>query len=152
MFGSPGGRVWLLKRNCALTPRQAATWFAAAGLLSLAIGVAFALRGAWLVLPFSVLENLALLAAYFWFSRHAADQEKVCAQPGRLRVETRIGPQLDRSETVSPWFRVEYGGGPRELICVSAGKNAVRVGRFVPHERRRALAREIRAVLNGAPA
>lgn len=149
---APSGRVWLLKRNCALTPRQAATWFAAVGSFSLMIGIIFTLQGAWMVLPFSIIENLGLLAAFFWFSRHATDQEKIWAEQGSLRVETQIGPQTNRDETVSSWFRVEYDGGPRELIRVLAGSKEVQVGRFVPHERRALLAKEIRAVLNGAAA
>ncbi|MGB7298031.1 MAG: DUF2244 domain-containing protein [Burkholderiaceae bacterium] len=143
-------REWLLKRNCALTPWQAGTCFLCLGGLNLVIAVIFTLQGAWLVLPFAVIENLGLVAAFFWFGRHAADYERISAQRGRLVVETGVGPSVSRREKASPWFRVEYGGGPRELICVGAGNELLQVGRFVSCDRRNLLAREIRTALNGA--
>ena len=45
--------------------------FAALAALTLAIGVGFAMIGAWLVLPFAGLEVLGLVVAYVVYARRA---------------------------------------------------------------------------------
>ena len=54
-----------------MSPAGLAMAFAALGALTLAIGVGFAMVGAWLVLPFAGLEALALAAAFFAYARRA---------------------------------------------------------------------------------
>ena len=62
--GSSDGSVqWLLKRNCALAPRQLLTFYASLCAVSLAIGGVFWSHGAVLVMPFAGLEMLAVGAA-----------------------------------------------------------------------------------------
>ncbi len=145
-----GTQEWLLKRNCALSPRQSAVWFASIGLLSLGIATVFGLMGAWMVLPFAMLEIAGLVAAFYWFGRHAADYEKLQAAKGRFVVETGVGPTVHRLESKAPWFRVKYDGRMRELISVGSGHQQLQVGRFVPSDKREELARELRRALNGA--
>lgn len=144
-----GTQEWLLKRNCALSPRQSAMWFASIGLLSLGIATGFGLLGAWMVMPFAILEMAGLVAAFFWFGRHAADYEKIEAAQGRFVVETGLGSKVSRLESVAPWFRVEYDGRRRELISIGSGHKELQVGRFVPSNKRGELAKEIRRALNG---
>lgn len=55
-----------------MSPAGLAMAFAALAVLTLAIGVGFAVVGAWLVLPFAGLEALALAAAFFVYARRAA--------------------------------------------------------------------------------
>jgi len=144
-----GTQEWHLKRNCALSPAQSATWFAGIGLLSLGIATGFGLLGAWMVMPFALLETAGLVAAFFWFGRHAADYEKIEVAKGRFVVETGLGSTVSRLESVAPWFRVEYEGRVRELITVGSGHKQLKVGRFVPSSKRGELAKEIRQALNG---
>ena len=144
-----GTQEWLLKRNCALSPAQSATWFVSIGLLSLGIATVFGLLGAWMVMPFAMLETAGLVAAFFWFGRHAADYEKIEAAQGRFVVETGLGSTVSRLESVAPWFRVEYNGRARELITIGSGQKQLHVGRFVPSNKRGELAKEIRHALNG---
>jgi uncharacterized membrane protein len=66
----------ILKRNCSMSPAGLATAFAALAALTLAIGVGFALVGAWLVLPFAGLEVLMLAAAFFVYARRAGAEEE----------------------------------------------------------------------------
>lgn len=144
-----GTQEWLLRRNCALSPSQSAICFASIGLLSLGIATGFGFLGAWMVMPFALLETAGLVAAFFWFGRHAADYEKIEAAQGRFVVETGLGSRVSRLERVAPWFRVDYDGGMHALISVSAGHQQLQVGRFVPSYKRGELAREIRRALNG---
>ena len=61
----------ILKRNCSMSPAGLATAFAVLAVLTLAIGVGFAVVGAWLVLPFAGLEVLMLAVAFFLYARRA---------------------------------------------------------------------------------
>lgn len=145
----PQCQQWLLRRNCALTPRQLAGCFGVAVVVSLAIAVAFTVMGAWLVLPFAGLEVAALAVAFVMHARHAGDYERIVVTGGRLMVERLHGGELDRIECQPAWVRVEYRGARRELIRLVAGGREMSVGRFVPDDGRRELARELRASLSG---
>ena len=67
-----GRHQWVLRRNCILTPRQLGGWFVSLAMVSLAIALAFAAHGAWLVIPFAVVEMGALGLAFVFYARHAA--------------------------------------------------------------------------------
>ena len=145
----PGGQQWLLRRNCALTPGQLAVCFAAIGVVSLLIAIAFALLGAWLVIPFAGIELLALGVAFLVHARHAGDYERIVVRADRLIVERVSGGNLAQMECQGPWIRVEYGGTRRELIRLVAAGREMSVGRFVPDDGRSQLARELRASIAG---
>ena len=51
-------------RNCSISPAGLLCAFGVLAAVTLAIGIGFALMGAWLVLPFAGLEVLALAAAF----------------------------------------------------------------------------------------
>ena len=145
----PGGQQWLLRRNCALTPTQLAVCFAAVGVVSLLIATAFAVMGAWLVIPFAGIELLALGVAFLVHARHAGDYERIVVRADRLIVERLNGGNLAQMECQGPWIRVEYGGARRELIRLVAAGREMSVGRFVPDDGRSQLARELRASIAG---
>lgn len=139
--------LWVLKRNCAMSPRQLAGCLAIVGAVSLGIATVFALHGAWPVIPFACLEIAALSVAFVVYGRHAADYEKIVVRPGGVVVERADGASLHRVELGRTWLRVEYKGRQRELIRLVAGGQVHDVGRFVPDERRDALARELKSTL-----
>jgi uncharacterized membrane protein len=144
-LAEPGQQQWLLKRNCAMSPRQLARCFGVLATVSLAISAAFALRGAWLVVPFACIEIVALGVAFVVYARHAADYERIVLAQGRVLVERASAGTVARLECEPAWLRVEYGGSRRDLIRLVSGREQVDVGRFVPAERREELARELRA-------
>lgn len=137
---------WCFRRNCALTPRQCAWAFALAAAASLAVSAAFWALGAQLVLPFAVLETVALGWAFVWYARHATDREVLEWDGRRLLVEYEQGGAVVRHELVRPGLRVlEADGGG--LVELRAGPKVVRVGRHARPEQRRQLARELRRAL-----
>jgi uncharacterized membrane protein len=142
---------WLFKRNCALTPGQFGGVLLFVGGWSLFVSLLIASRGAWLVLPFTFVELLALGAGFFFYARHACDYERVVASRNRLLVETRLGEKLSSETTTSPWLRVNYGGKAGDLLELESGERRITVGRFVPHHRRGALARDLKRALGGLP-
>ena len=145
----PGQQLWLLKRNCALTPRQLGCWFGTLGVVSMAIAALFAAQGAWPVVPFAFVELAALGLAFVVYARHASDYERIVVAPGRLLVERASGGRVARVECRPDWIRVEYRGERREPIRLVAGRRELVVGRFVPDERKEELVRELRASLAG---
>jgi len=138
---------WVMKRNCALSPRQLACWFGSLAAVSLLLASFFAAKGAWLVVPFTLIEIAALGAAFFWWSRHATDYERIVVGSDLLSVETSSGERLRRVEHRPAWVRVEYGGARRDPIRIVSSGEAIEVGGFVPDDRRAALARELRGAL-----
>ena len=143
---------WVCRRNCALSPAQLGLWFGSLAVLSLTVSLFFALQGAWMVMPFAALEIAALGLAFYWWSRHATDFERIVVDPGCLRVEASRGERLSRFEQRPRWVRIEYSGGRREPIRIVTAESAIEVGCLVPDGLRAALAREIRSALaaNGA--
>ena len=145
----PDRHQWVLKRNCALTPRQLGGCFGTLALVSLLIAAAWAAAGAWIVVPFALVEVGALAVAYVVYGRHAGDYERIVATRDRLTVERSSGARLDRLEREPARVRIEYGGSSREPIRLVTGSEVIAIGRFVPDERKAELARELRGVLAG---
>lgn len=147
--GSPGEetRQWILTRNCALGPQQLAACLGVLVVATLLIAIIFSFGGYWPVLPFAGIEALALMAGFVCHGRHAADRERILACGDRLVVEWTCGARVSRTERIANWVRVEYGGRRGDLVRLVAGGTAIEVGRYVPGERRGALARELRTAL-----
>lgn len=147
-----GRHQWLLKRNCAMSPRQLGCWFGSLAIVSLALASVFVWRGAWPVLPFTIIEVGALGVAFLWWARHAADYERIVVADGALYVETSSGERLRTVERQHGWLRVELDGSRGNRIRIVAGAEAIEVGALVPPGRRAALAQEMRGALALQPA
>ena len=100
-----------------------------------------------MVMTFTLLEMLAVGAAFLLYSRHAADAEKIVLQDGQLVVELETAGRTQRAEFNREWVRVEPKHGDGSLIEVSGQGRSVRVGRHMRPELRPMLAREIRFAL-----
>lgn len=140
---------WLLRRNCVLSPRRLALAFALPCGISLAIALSLTLAGAWWVLVFSCIEVSAVVWAFLYYARHATDRERIVLEGGRLLVETVEAQQRHEVWLDACWTKVALPSGPRGLIELEAKGVKVGVGRFVPGEMRRTVARELRSQLQG---
>jgi len=140
-------RDWLMKRNCAVSPRQFVGFFASLALFSVAIALLLLVRGAWLVLPFTGIELLAVGAAFVVHARHAIDYERIRLYPNRLVIEQMSGQRLTQYEFNPRWVRIESGVSPRDPIKVVSRGQAVVVGVHLAQYRRASFASELRAAL-----
>ncbi|EIF63552.1 hypothetical protein BP1026A_1778, partial [Burkholderia pseudomallei 1026a] len=70
-------RVWLLKRNCALSPRQSLISMGLLAALTLAIAMPFAIAGAWAVFACAIGEIAAMCGCFLRYARHAVDYDCV---------------------------------------------------------------------------
>lgn len=137
---------WVLKRNCSITPRQ--LWFAYAAICtgSGMVALWFALRGAWYVLLFAVIELAAVGIAFLVFGRHATDRERVVLDGGKLSIEV-VEADRTRSLTLnsrSARIDAPIGDG---LVLIRCAGTVVEVGKFVVGARRRQFARELEQAL-----
>ena len=140
-------RDWLMKRNCAVSPRQFVWFYASLALFSAVIAVLLVVRGAWPVLPFTGIEVLAVGVAFVIHARHAVDYERIRLFPNRLLIEQMSGQRLTRYEFNPRWVRVERGVSPRDPVRVVSRGQAVVVGVHLAQYRRASFAAELRAAL-----
>lgn len=130
-----------------LTPRQLALLMSAAGALSISIALGWAVQGVWAVMPFALIETAGLAAAFVFYSRHAADLDRVVIGQDRVEVEVIDGPKITRTSCATTQARVRYDKAGSDLVGVGELGRFARVGRFVPAEDRQRLAQEIASAL-----
>jgi len=142
----------IARRNDSLGSRRRWLIFTALCAVSLALAAAFAAFGAWLVLPYSVLEMGVLFLAFRLFERHAGDWERLCVQGDRVIVERERAGVATAQEFNRFWTRVEweqggFGRPPRLAVCYGAVR--VPFGDNLAAGARAAVARELRRALAG---
>jgi len=146
-------REWLMRRNCALSPRQLGLWFLAIASVSMVVAMGMVIAGAWVVMPFVCVEILGLATAFVVYARHATDFERVVLQSDGVYVDRGSASAsfaTKREQCAGPgaWVRVEYEGKRRELVRLVSQRRAVEIGTYVPEHLRPRLAQELRIALN----
>lgn len=153
MHGSAPERDWLARPNASLTRRGRRLLFAGIAAVSLFIAFAFALLGAWLVLPFAGLELLALAAALGHLERHATDFEAVRLHAGHLSVEVRDGETCTQQDCAACWMRFFLcrppEAGATRLRFRAHGRH-IDIGRWMSEEQLRAMAAELKSTARAA--
>ncbi len=137
----------MLRRNCAMTPGQLCTTFVMLGGVSLGVSMAWALSGAWVVLPFVLLEWVVLALAFLVYARHATDHERVTLGGDCVCVEVVKGDRLDRHEIPRQWLRCSMDDGRQGLVRLASQKREVFVGQFVGQAGRTRFFEEFRHAL-----
>jgi uncharacterized membrane protein len=130
----------ILKRNCSISPAGLAGVFLALAFVVLAIGAAFAIAGAWLMLPFAGLEVLLLGAAYLLYARHAADYERIVLDSGRLTVEVAEAEKTSRYEMEARRARVCL---EEERVVLRGAREQLELGRYLDADTRARFAAEL---------
>jgi uncharacterized membrane protein len=122
-----------LKRNCSISPAGLLGVFAVLSLVSSAIGIGFAIAGAWPVLPFVGLEIAALGAAFVLYGRRAGDYERIELARGRLTIEVAEAERLVQYELDARRARVvlERNTGYGARVVVRDAGEEVEVGRHL---------------------
>jgi uncharacterized membrane protein len=137
-----------VKRNCSISPQALAVLLALTAGFAFAIGSAFALYGAWPILPFAGLEIAALAAAFYLNGRRAADYERIALEAGLLVVEARDGERVATHRFNPQWVRLETSGTPREVrLALRSQGRELEIGRHLDAPGRERLAQEVRGRL-----
>lgn len=144
---TPGEFRWCLKRNCSATPRQVLGLYVGLCGVSLVVAGFFWQMGATLVLPFALIEVVALGLALWVYARHAADAERIFLSDQRLRVEQEVAGRCTSVEFVPGWVQVKPDARSAQLVVLSGQGLSVKVGGHLRHGLRATLLGELRWAL-----
>lgn len=136
------------RRNNSLTASGRCLVFAFVFAVSIGIATAFALLGAWLILPFAGLEMLVLYLAFRAIGRHAGDYERIAIRHDRICVESCETGKLCNEEVSRYWARVVASRDGRYLALRSHGRE-FSIGRHRSDEQRLELASTLSRALGG---
>jgi len=130
--------------------RQRWWLFASLCVISFAFALGFAAMGAWLVLPYSMVEMGVLFFAFRHFERHARDWERLVVSGDMVVVESERAGRRTRQQFNRQWTRVELQastlGRPEQVAICYAGKR-VTFGSRLPVAERGAMVQQLRRVL-----
>ena len=110
------GFTRVARRNNSLSSTGRLLAFGFIFVVSVGIAVAFAIIGAWPILPFAGLEMLVLCLAFRAIGRRAADYERIAIDGDRVRVEIREAGQERGHEFNRAWAQVVVGMDSRSPV------------------------------------
>jgi uncharacterized membrane protein len=120
--------------------------------VSLAVASSFALRGYWLVLPFSILEMAALFGCLYYCVRRATVQEVLTFSADELTVETghQRPERVYRYQRFFTRFSVEPPAHPwyQPRIEIRDRERRLEIGRFLRADEKRDLVAELRNMIH----
>ncbi|QPS48014.1 DUF2244 domain-containing protein [Burkholderia humptydooensis] len=129
-------QVWMLRRNCALSPRQSL----------LSMGLLAALTPA-IATPFAIGEAVAIGGCFLMYARRAVDYDCVVLTGRRLEVTRCDGAKLRRYDWNPRWATVAFESGRNPGIRIRHGGDAASIGRHVTLAQRRYVATEANRAL-----
>ena len=147
-YSEAAGYSLVARRNNSLSSTGRLVVFAFIFVVSVGIAVAFALLGAWLILPFAGLEMLVLYLAFRYVDRHAGDYERIAIAGDRVELEFSVAGRQSRHELNRCWAQVVVSGDGGRLALRSHGRE-LEIGRHLNDEQRLKIARELRHQLHG---
>lgn len=144
-------RRFLIRPNCSLPWRNVVRFYAGIFIVSFGIAIAFALKGAWLVLPFAGLEMLVLGGALYTVSRRAARWQEISIREDRIEIVEHARKQVCLQSFQRAWAQVVHEPAPirghaSRLAIRSHGRSA-EVGACLNEEEKRYLAEQLHRAL-----
>jgi uncharacterized membrane protein len=147
-----GEKTIVLRPNGSLNRRQGFALLAFCALFMGAISGAFAVMGAWLVLPFSGLEWLLLAYCLHLSRRMSAEREVITITDALVRVEKGRERPRQTYKFQRAWVRLDWAEPPARgwpsRLSLSLHGNEVEIGRFLVESERQALAKELKVLLS----
>ncbi len=141
------GFTYFRRHASSLDLRLLKLVFGSLVVFSLVVAVAFAVAGAWMIIPFAGVEIACLATAVWFVFRRAGDFERLAMSGDRILFECRERGRTRHMEFSRCWARVVCDGAGG-LALRSHGRE-VSVGRYCGEESRRLLERELRSRLAG---
>jgi uncharacterized membrane protein len=145
--GESGSFMLVTRRNSSLSAPGRHLVLGSLVLITFAVSVAFALHGAWLILPFAGGEMLLLYLAFRCTAQHAADFERISIDGDRVLIERWETGRVSRFEFNRYWAQVvmqREARDARDTLAVRSHGQQVEFGRHLTDEQRRKAARAIR--------
>ena len=142
----------ILRPNRSWTWRSNTYFLGTLLTVSLIVATTFALRGYWMVLPFSALEMSALTACLYYCVRRTHEQEVLTFSVDELIVEkghrepertyhfSRFFTRFHVEPATHPWYQ--------DRIAVQARDQRVEIGRFLTPEEKARLVSQLRLMVS----
>jgi uncharacterized membrane protein len=149
-----GSSRFLIRPNCSLPWRGVVRFYIGMVVVSFSIAMAFALNGAWLILPFAGLEMLVLGAALYVVARRGSCWQAVSIHGNDIEVVDH-DPTRERQQTIQrAWAQVKLeqariNGYPSRLTIRSHGR-AIEIGGYLAEAEKEQLALELRQAVRPA--
>jgi uncharacterized membrane protein len=140
-------RRFLIRPNCSLPWRDAVRFYLGMVVVTFGIAIAFALKGAWLILPFAGLEMLVLGIALYVVARRATNWQEISINGDRVNIVERDSGQEQTQSFQRAWVRVIHEsapikGHPSRLSLRSHGRS-VELGRCLNEDEKLYLAEQL---------
>ena len=140
-------KVWKMRRNCALTPKQLLLFYIVLVCLSLTVALGFFLVGVWVIPIFTAIELTAVTVGFLIYCRHALDCETIQVEGNRLVIKKFIGYKEACYEFNTQWAKIELPIEGSKTFHISQSKLRVELGQFIRQEQQLALIHQLRAFL-----
>jgi uncharacterized membrane protein len=144
--GESVGFTLVARRNNSLSSAGRNLVVGSLAAIALVISLAFALRGAWMILPFAGLEVLVVYLAFRCLERHAGDFESLSIQDDRVLIVRRERGEVSRHEFNRYWAQVVLQPsqwGRQVVLALRSHGRQVEFGRHLTEEQRYEMARTI---------
>jgi uncharacterized membrane protein len=142
----------ILRPNRSWTWRSNTYFLGTLLTVSLIVATTFALRGYWMVLPFSALEMSALTACLYYCVRRTHEQEVLTFSVDELIVEKghRAPERTYHFSRFFTRFHVEPATHPwyQDRIAVQARDQRIEIGRFLTPEEKARLVSQLRLMVS----
>lgn len=149
----PSGRKyhWIIRPNQSLSWRRARQVYMAIAGVILGIGLVFAWRGYWPVLPFAGLEIVVLGVAFYRCLSHSQIREVVTISRDTVSVERGHKQPEEHWECPRAWARINMERSPitwyPSRLSVAFQGRQVEIGRFLNEMERQRLAVELQGMI-----
>lgn len=134
------------KPNCSLTKQGRLYAVIIIAVISFIIAAFFCFFGAWMVLPFTGLECLAVAAAFYYMQCHAKDYESISIANDDLTIERLSYKSFTQISFNRYWAKIylyDLPNGKHELRIRSHGKEVCFGNRYMDDDQRIKLAKEL---------
>jgi uncharacterized membrane protein len=142
-----GMKIWQMRRNCALTPKQLLQFYIALVCLSFVVAIGFLLAGVWVIPIFTIVEIAAVTIGFLIYCRHALDSETIEIDGKRLIVKKFIGYKEKVYEFNTQWAKIEVPLEDAKTFFISQSNLRVEIGQFIRQEQQLPLIAAVRRYL-----
>lgn len=140
-------KVWQMRRNCALTPKQLLQFYIALVCLSFVVAIGFLMAGVWIIPIFTIIEISAVTIGFLIYCRHALDSETIEIDGKRMIVKKFIGYKEKAYEFNTLWAKIETPLEGAKTFFISQSDLRVEIGQFIRREQQLPLIASVRSHL-----
>lgn len=147
--GGAADFAFVSRRNSSLIPANFCLVLGSLAAVSLGIAAAFAVVGAWLIVPFAGIEVAGLALALRCVIRRAGDYERLAIRGDEVVLDLCEDSAQRSFRFNRLWAQLVIRDGARYQVSLRSHGREVAVGRYLDDDGRKALARELRRRLQG---